>query len=189
MNFDMPHTTRVTNLPYTLRTYIVEVFIKDEPLLKKLEQKIIKNVGLNNYKTNVKGKMTSFNFFQKDPDFKKLVSKFFYECSLDALYPGNLNPKTGMYGCNVQNSWGNILTKKDFVQKHHHLGSDWASILYFNDAVLCTEFNKFKAQRGLIISLPSYVYHWVEPTESDKKRISLIWNWTFEKPWGKESYK
>ena len=65
----MPHTTRVTNLPYTLRAYIVEVFIKDEPLLKKLEQKIIKNVGLNNYKTNVKGKMTSFNFFQKDPDY------------------------------------------------------------------------------------------------------------------------
>ena len=133
--------------------------------------------------------MTSFNFFQKDPDFKKLVSKFFYECSIDALYPGNLNPKTRMYGCNIQNSWGNILTKKDLVGRHHHLGSDWASILYFSDAVLCTEFNKFKAQRGLIISLPSYVYHWVEPTESDKKRISLAWNWTFEKPWGKESYK
>ena len=193
--------SKVTRINYTLNMAITELnMAHEEELLKALEKKIITGIEKqpdknNNYLTNVQGKMTAFNFFNSDPDFKLFLESMFFRWSQDSLFYENMNKKTRMYKCNIVNSWGSILTKKDFVRRHDHLGTDFASVLYFGDSQLNIDSDnkqanyarQFTAQRGMIITIPSYVQHWVDPVKGSGKRVTLAWNWSFDKPWG-ESY-
>ena len=193
--------SKVTRINYTLNMAITELnMAHEEELLKALEKKIITGIEKqpdknNNYLTNVQGKMTAFNFFNSDPDFKLFLESMFFRWSQDSLFYENMNKKTRMYKCNIVNSWGSILTKKDFVRRHDHLGTDFASVLYFGDSIINIDSTdksanykrQLSAQRGIVITFPSYVQHWVDPVNIPGKRVTLAWNWSFDKPWG-ESY-
>ena len=140
--------SKVTRINYTLNTAITETnMAHEEELLKVLEKKIIAGIDKqpdknNNYLTNVQGKMTAFNFFNSDPDFKLFLESMFFRWSQDSLF-------------------------------------------YEDKSTNYTR--QLNAQRGMIITFPSYVQHWVDPVNIPGKRVTLAWNWSFDKPWG-DSY-
>jgi|TARA_A100001391_G_scaffold74045_2_gene47884 hypothetical protein len=163
---------------------IHKVLIDDEELLQKLENKIRYNIDDKiSYETNVKGRMTHWDTFKKDDTFKKMISKFFHTCSYYGLFQG-AKSKDNLFHFFINNAWGNILKKEEKVVRHHHLGVDYASVLYFDDySPLCTDAGKIETKRGLVVTIPSYLYHWVEPLDKDIERCTIAWNWSFTKKW------
>ena len=174
----------VENLKWEISGTIYKVSIENENLLQKLENKIRSNIDDKvSYKTNVKGRMTHWDTFKHDDDFKKLISEFFNKCSYYDIFHG-AKSKDGLFHFLINNAWGNILKKGEKVNTHHHLGVDYASVLYFdNHAPLYTDAGKIKTERGLIVTIPSFLFHWVEPLDKDIERYTIAWNWSFTKKW------
>ena len=163
---------------------VTKILIENEELLQRLEKKIKSNTDQTlSYKTNVKGKMTHWDYFKRDEDFKELVSLYYKICGRYGLWQEKQD-NNNIYHFTVLNAWGNILIKNDKVIRHHHLGTDYSSVLYFdNKAPLCTDAGKIETTRGLIITIPTYLFHWVEKIDKDVERYTLAWNWTFTKAW------
>ena len=174
---------------WLIKGTVIQVRIKDEALLKALEKKIKTNIDPKlSYKTNVYADMTHWDQFKKDEDFKKLLHHYLVLCGEANLYPEQYDKVNDKYHFIVQNAWGNLMKKGDYVLKHHHLGSDFASVLYFdNHAPLTTAAGDFPTERGLIITLPSYCHHSVNKITKDIKRCTLAWNWSFVKSWDKKN--
>jgi hypothetical protein len=175
----------VENVVWKTSGSIYKVLIEDEELLKNLESKIRSSIDDNvSYKTNVKGSMTGWKTFLQDKDFKKLLFIYFDMCSIDKIMEQYKSKKDGLFHLNVVAAWGNILKKEDKVIRHKHLGVSWSSVLYFDDyANLKTDAGNIETKRGLVVTLPSYLNHWVEPIQKDVERCSLVWNWSFIPDW------
>ena len=174
----------VENLKWEISGTIYKVSIENENLLQKLENKIRSNIDDKiSYETNVKGRMTHWDAFKHDDDFKELISEFFNKCSYYDIFHGSKS-KDGLFHFFINNAWGNILKKGEKVNRHHHLGVDYASVLYFdNHSPLYTDAGKIKTERGLIVTIPSFLFHWVEPLDKDIERYTIAWNWSFTKKW------
>ena len=174
----------VENLKWEISGTIYKVLIEDENILQKLENKIRSNIDDKiSYETNVKGRMTHWDAFKHDDDFKELISEFFNKCSYYDIFHG-AKSKDGLFHFLINNAWGNILKKGEKVNRHHHLGVDDASVLYFdNYSPLYTDAGKIKTERGLIVTIPSFLFHWVEPLDKDIERYTIAWNWSFTKKW------
>ena len=187
MSKDKTVETLVTNkmMKWTTCGIIVQVQINDEPLLRALEKKIRANIDPKlSYQTNVRAGMTHWDHFKTDEDFKKLLLHYFNLCGDAGLYADVLDKKERKYHFLVQNCWGTVMKKGDFVFNHHHLGTDYSTVLYFDShAPLCTDVGLLPTKRGLIISLPSYCFHSVKKITKDINRCTLAWNWSFTKGW------
>ena len=175
----------VENVVWKTSGSIYKVLIEDEKLLKNLESKIKSSIDNNvSYKTNVKGSMTGWKTFLKDKDFDKLLAIYLDRCSIDEIMEQHKSKKDGFFNFRVIEAWGNILKKQDKVIRHKHLGVSWSSVLYFDDyANLKTDAGDIETKRGLVVTLPSYLDHWVEPIQEDVERCSLVWNWSFIPDW------
>tara|TARA_R100001369_G_scaffold42971_1_gene69207 strand:- start:2780 stop:3325 length:546 start_codon:yes stop_codon:yes gene_type:complete len=166
---------------YTLReivyptlTKIHEFTYKDEVALKYFEDKVRKNIGPNDYKTNVKGQMTSWILFNKDPEFELFIKEVFYP--LIFKHKGILTGEKEDQIL-IKDSWGNILKKGESVQRHHHRDSYYSTVIYFdNIAPLQTDIGPIETWRGKVITLDGFLYHWVNPVP--KERINLVFNWS-----------
>jgi len=171
-------------MTWKTRGAVTQLQITNESLLKRLETKIKNGVGALDYQTNVNAQMTPWDFFKSDEDFQTLLSNYFFICGKGGIYAKDYDGKTGHYRILVQNAWGNLMKKGDFVFNHHHLGSEFSSVLYFDShASLDTDVGEFPTKRGLIITLPSYCYHSVKTITKDIQRYTLPWNWSFKKTW------
>lgn len=149
----------------------------DEEHMQELEKITKENIGVLDYKTNVLAKMTDYSFFVEHPSFKKLGQWFYgkvYEHQLvDKQYL-----QEDRFHAQIRDAWGSVFNKGDSVKRHDHLGSKYASALYFdNYANLQTEVGEFQTERGLIITIPSHLKHWVDPLSNEVNRINLVWNW------------
>jgi hypothetical protein len=173
MKGNMSYSYTLKELPYTTLTKIHEFTYDDEFALKYFEDKIVKNTGSMDYKTNVKGKMTDWNFFIKDPEFKLFISDIFYPAIIKH------NPLKGFNESllQVKEAWGNLLNKGDSVQKHHHRNGYYSTVIYFdNIAPLQTDIGKIETFRGKVVTIDGFLYHWVDPVPGD--RINLVFNWS-----------
>tara|TARA_Y100000817_G_scaffold314095_1_gene311854 strand:+ start:2797 stop:3318 length:522 start_codon:yes stop_codon:yes gene_type:complete len=82
-------------------------------------------------KTNVKGDMTEFSFFKKDPKFQELLTATFNEKNINI-------PK-----CNVEDAWGIKMKKGDSTSFHVH-NVDYSGIIYLTDSTTPIEFPDIK---------------------------------------------
>lgn len=166
-----PYTLR--EVPYSTLTKIHEFTYDDETALKYWEEKIKSNTGNMDYKTNVKGKMTDWNFFINDPEFKLFINDIFYPTIIKH------NPLKGSNESLIQvkEAWGNVLNKGDSVQRHHHRNGYYSTIIYFdNVAPLQTDIGNIETFRGKVITIDGFLYHWVDPVPKD--RVNLVFNWS-----------
>jgi hypothetical protein len=141
-----------------------------EDILLALEKEIKNNVGSMDYQTNVKGKMTGFNYFITNKYFNLLIKKW-SGCS--EQFQAMHSPITKI---NVKNAWGNILNKGDFVLQHDHLESTFNSILYFSNTSIVIEKKEINVKRGDIVTIWGFMKHYVNKDEHDN-RVTLVWNW------------
>ena len=160
---------------YTTLTKVHKFTYDDEEALKYFEDKIENNVGPMDNITNVKGKMTEWQLFNNDPEFKSFINHIFYPTIIKHRpLRGDLENLLI-----VKDSWGNILEKGDSVERHHHKDGYYSTIMYFdNVAPLQTDIGEFPTHRGLVITIEGFLYHWVNPVK--KRRKNLVFNWSMQ---------
>lgn len=108
-------------IPVQVFLYEYIVSCNTQLLINKIEQ-IIKETNLN-YITNVKGKMTDWQAFTKDPDFLKVIDESVPQL-IDSV---NLRPMT------LVEAWGLRHDKGDFTQEHDHMQYPVSGVLYLSN--------------------------------------------------------
>ena len=132
---------------------------------------------------------TQDDLHKKLPSFKRKVFEVTEKICRESKYRYDTLEITGM--------WANMLKKGDSHPPHTHSNNvfsgvyyleDWAPIQFFDPipqaSVLhpnleYTTFDnssmiQFNSQKGMGLIFPSWLQHWVPPTEKD--RISISWN-------------
>jgi len=149
-------------------------YLNEEHLIH-FENEIKLHVGPLDYKTNVKGQMTSYTHFLNNTRFNLFLNFFAQKIfetlkNNDPLYLKNFN------SLKVINAWGNKLNPGEVVNPHTHIGSvDYSSVLYFSDTYLVVENQKIYAERGDILTFFCTSKHWTDKAETE--RITLAFNW------------
>tara|TARA_R100001129_G_C5239577_1_gene225077 strand:- start:122 stop:706 length:585 start_codon:yes stop_codon:yes gene_type:complete len=136
--------------------------------------KIKKNLDpkLENF-TNVKGGMTSWNYFVDDPDFAKFISFLInkYQVTHPDIFKYFLTRKT------IKEAWGNEIKKGDSLNYHVH--SCYHGVLYLTKGcdLILPELNiKISPKPGDYYIFPPEILHGFEKYKDDNNRYSLIFN-------------
>jgi len=156
--------------PLHKNTFILITKIKEPELFERLRRDIDEGIkkNHNNYKTNVKGKMTSFKYFTKNKNFIDFI---------DIIRPYFKKITTSDVG--LKDAWGNLLEDKDYVQLHHHAPSLLSGILYLSagPGTSFPEYNKtVSAEVGKFVLFDSVIQHKVEQINLTNKRYSISFN-------------
>ena len=159
---------------YPTLTKIHEFTYDDEVALKYFEDKIRKNLGPMDYKTNVKGQMTAWTLFNKDPEFEMFITKVFYPTIFKHVNVLRGHAENEIV---IKDSWGNLLKKGEQVERHHHRDAYYSPVIYFDDiSPLQTDIGPIQTHRGKVVTLDGFLHHWVNPVP--RERVNLVFNWS-----------
>lgn len=147
-----------------------------EYFIKKIQEGCHKNNNMN-FRTNVKGLMTDFNYFNKDENFLKILQKFIYY--IDDNY--DLNKYT------LQDSWGMEVRKNEHTLFHAHSENLWAGVLYLNSSsqeLIFEEINeKIKPEKGSFALFSSFLQHGCYRNKDDHSKFGISFNMREVKEW------
>lgn len=142
--------------------------------INKIEEGIAQYDNLNG-QTNVKGKMTSFKFFNEDKEFHKI---------LDYLRDDLPIP---VQKCRLDDSWGIKCEKGDYTSTHEH-NTMWSGIVYLNDndTPLCfPELNlEVKPRKNEYFFFNGIIKHGTSPLK-DGPKYAIPFNLIEVKEWDK----
>jgi hypothetical protein len=159
----------VTTQPVTKNLFIIEYQLTDLSFVKNFKELIDKNVGPLNYKTNVKGKMTSWDFFKNVPEFNNILFNI-----------GQIFTTFPFVEMTLTQAWGNIIEKKDEVIMHNHRYDCVSGILYLTEngpGTYFPQFNKTVVEKiGKFIFFSSEANHSVAPSIIKQKRYTIACN-------------
>lgn len=123
--------------------------------------------------TNIQGLMTSFTYFNKDPEFvkilKTLTAYIDTEIKLNSYY--------------LKNSWGFCTNKNEKTHYHNHEPQMFSGVLYLNNHDLCLNFNEInksvKPDKGTFVLFSSFLKHGTGVSYSEDTRwgISFDFSW------------
>tara|TARA_R110000796_G_C14319645_1_gene407666 strand:- start:94 stop:615 length:522 start_codon:yes stop_codon:yes gene_type:complete len=106
-----------------------------------------------NFKTNINGLMTSWEYFLQDKFFLDIINKFI-------IYVDNNNE---LPNYRLSAAWGFGLKKGDFTKIHDHKSCVWSGVLYFNDHKQTLDFDeinvKVKPEKGKFALFSSFLKH------------------------------
>ena len=113
------------HFPISINIQFFEFQLNDEMVdndyfIKKIDEGCESNKNMN-FVTNVKGKMTDWNYFKKDEKFLPVLKK--------ALIFSPLNHKLELI-----EAWGIKMSPGHFTKIHAHSENNFSGILYLNDA-------------------------------------------------------
>ena len=152
------------------KIFLVEHQLTDLSFVEDFKNLIDFKVSNLSYKTNVIGKMTEWDTFINNENFKKIITsnqdilKFFIKN--ENLY------------CN--NAWGNKLENNDEVMLHNHRNSTIGGIIYLTEegpGTYFPEFNKtVKEKIGKIVFFDALAFHSVPKSNLNKARYTVAFN-------------
>tara|TARA_R100000773_G_C4206097_1_gene106956 strand:- start:96 stop:617 length:522 start_codon:yes stop_codon:yes gene_type:complete len=123
-----------------------------------------------NFKTNIKDKMTSWNYFNHDPKFLELLTRF-----IDLV---DDNFDQGTY--RLQESWGFSMGFGGLTKFHNHAPSLWSGALYLNDHNQTLDFpdlkEKIKPSEGRFVLFSSFLEHGCERHREEKVKYGVSFN-------------
>ena len=160
-------------MPKQLDLFLLESKIQDMSCINYFKKKIDAGVinSDNNKKTNVKGKMTDWKYFNDD----EVLHKFLRE--INHLMFKFVLPHQKLL---LQSSWGNILQGEDYVEQHDHIGANISGVLYLTDIGPGLDFPDFKRtikeETGKFILFHPNSSHGVKKTNLKEKRYTLAFN-------------
>ena len=159
--------------------YISTFVIDDSILLEKIKNKIIdKSHDFSlSYKTNVKSKFTGFKSLVEEPEIQEFAKKI-------GPYVDNIYPKVS----ELKECWGNIYTKDDYTQLHHHQETTaFCGILYLTEGGPGTYFKDFnitiEEKCGKVVLFPGSLLHEVKASNLNNTRITMAFNCFEKKSW------
>ena len=153
--------------PYFFLTGIFDI---DEKYFKKRIDEGVRHSNLN-YKTNVVGMMTDWEFFNKDKMFGVFIAQVLN-------YIERLNFK--LDPCQLEDSWGIIEKFGGMTKKHRHASSYFSGVLYLNDHPQKLYFPEIKQEvtpkKGRAVLFSSFLYHATERNLKDKAKYAISFN-------------
>jgi hypothetical protein len=164
---------KIQIVPKQLDLFLLESQLNDLTYVEYFKNKIDQGIttSSNSNKTNVKGKMTDWTYFNEDPMFKKFLME------INDLMFKFLQPFQKLV---LQSSWGNILEENNYVEPHQHIGSNISGILYLTENGPGTDFPDFKKTTeekiGKFVLFHPHSLHGVKQSNLKEKRYSLAFN-------------
>jgi hypothetical protein len=158
--------------------FFIEMDFKVAPkhFINMIEEGINDNSNLN-YRTNVKGCMTSFTYFCEDLDFKILS-----QMCKDYLDQNIFLPR-----CRVTEAWGIKTSFNDYTKKHNHFQAVVSGICYLNKSNQKTIFPELDIEVtpdvGKVVLFHPSLYHFTKPSLELKSKYALVFNFHEIKPW------
>tara|TARA_R100001015_G_C4586932_1_gene142775 strand:- start:36 stop:572 length:537 start_codon:yes stop_codon:yes gene_type:complete len=139
----------------------VTLDVDSDYFIQEIEKKLAeKNLS---YRTNVEGKMTTWNAFVDNPNFIQVL-----KCGLDALT--NHIEYEHVY---LSNAWGIRIDKNDYTKLHDHASSMYSGILYLNDVnqkLVFPELNmSITPRKGTFVSFSAWLKHKADPNQGETK--------------------
>ena len=150
--------------------FISGTFDIDSQYFKKRIEEGIKTSTLN-YKTNVVGKHTAWQFFNRDDKFMVLLLQM-----IDHLESLNTNLDT----FHLAESWGLIEKFGDYTKKHHHAPAYLSGVLYLNDHSQKLHFPEIKQEvtpkKGGFVIFSAFLLHYTQRNLKHKDKYAISFN-------------
>jgi len=141
--------------------------------ISKIEEGIKLTTNLN-YKTNVIGKQTDFDYFLNDKNFTKIINKIVFY-----LQENNITK----HPYQLADAWGLREDYGDYTKEHHHLPYYISGVLYLNNHTQSLYFpelqQEIKPKQGEFVLFPSYIKHYTNLNTSDKSKYALAFNFKY----------
>lgn len=160
-------------IPKFIQFYELQIpnnIIDNNYFIEMIDKGCNSETNLNN-KTNVKGQMTSWNYFVNDEKFTSLLKQIFKSLQ-------NIKP------CTLFEAWGIKMTSGNFSKPHDHTPCDYSGILYLNDAdnMLCfPEINvNLIPKKNSLFFFSSLLEHSTSPVEN-KIKYAIPFNMNIKK--------
>ena len=156
--------------------FLIEYQFKNLNFVEILKKEIKNKVGVMDYKTNVKGKMTDFTQFINN----KILIDLLNEC-IEVTYV------LGIPKARLEEAWGNILKKGDSVKTHSHPTSIISGILYLTEKGPGTYFHQLDKtideKIGKIVLFSGNLLHSVPVYKGKEDRYTIAFNFNELHPW------
>ena len=124
-----------------------------------------------NYRTNVKGMRTDWQFFNKDKNFRTVLLQI-----MDYLEQLHFTLKA----CKLVESWGLIEKFGDYTQKHDHAPVYFSGNLYLNDHHQKLYFPEIKQEitptKGRFVIFSSFLLHHTKRNLQDTAKYAIAFN-------------
>ena len=160
----------IVSKTYRQYFFISGVVDIDEKYFKKRIDEGVKNSSLN-YNTNVIGKHTAWQFFNKDENFGIFLFQM-----IDYLEGLDLElPKFYLH-----EAWGLIETFGGHTKKHGHAPYYLSGVLYLNDhhqKLFFPEINQeITPKKGRFVVFSSFLKHYTERNTQHKAKYAISFN-------------
>lgn len=143
-----------------------KIDINSEYFISKIENGFLEKNNQTG-KTNIEGCMTSFNFFNEDSEFLKIIKNLIQ-------YIDSTIPLNSYY---LQNSWGFCTQKNEKTKYHNHDSQMFSGVLYLNDHNLNLNFKEIdqtiKPEKGKFVLFSSFLNHGTEKSFIEEKRYGI----------------
>ena len=137
--------------------------------INKIDSNISSENNLN-YKTNVIGKQTSWNLFNKDEKFKPILYEIF----------NYLDSVKNIHAYYLDASWGIKEDQGDYTRIHDHLPSFLSGIIYLNkhsQKLYLPEIKqKVIPECGKLILFSSFLKHYTKRNNDNNSKYAIAFN-------------
>ncbi len=156
------------NQPYIFCTGKIKN-IDSKYFIKKINEGCDLNDNLS-YKTNVKGEMTSFKYFNNDIEFLKILFPIF----------DFIDEDTSIKTYRLQDSWGIKNNIGSYTAMHQHLSAYISGAIYLNNHDQLLEFpeinEKVKPEIGSFVIFTSFLEHGCKRNLTNKTKYGISFN-------------
>lgn len=144
--------------------------------IKEINQSCNSDSNLN-YKTNVKGAMTPFQYFKNNKKFLNLLQSFIEYVDDNVELPKY----------NLMDAWGFSLKPSEKTVLHNHYGFVWSGAIYLNSCNQTLDFpeinQSIKPDEGSFVLFSSFLKHGCSKNLDNSIKFGMSFNMMEMKPW------
>ena len=144
--------------------------------IEKIKQGVEEKDNMN-YKSNIKGKMTSWNFFNNDSNFIKHIIKF--NKHIDKNYD--------LPAYTLKDSWGFINSPGEKTNFHSHHQAIYSGVIYLNDCQQPLLFKEIEQQinpeAGSFGIFSGWLNHGCDTNDTNNHKFGISFNMNEIYPW------
>ena len=153
------------------------VDVDSKYFIEKIKQGVSSNNNFN-YKTHIRDKMTSWDFFNQDKNFLKILTGFIDIVDKNIVDLPNYS---------LQNSWGFSIGNGGQTNFHKHEPSVWSGALYLNDHDQILDFpeieQKIKPSQGKFVLFSSFLRHGCIRHRNESTKYGISFNMDLKIIW------
>lgn len=164
------------SLPIFFAECSLDVTDTKDYFISKIEEGINSEQN-NNYKTNVKGKMTAWDFFVRDKNFHSILDNGIEQ----------IDKFIKLKRSNLVEAWGIKIKKGNETIFHNHSDCMYSGILYLNDTELPIHFPQLDIEivpkTGTFLLFSGILDHGTNANKSEQAKYAIPFNFIESKDW------